>query len=564
MSSGESQSPSSTSSIRRLLREESIEIEFGTGESSSGSTFQVSNRSETEEQEDLLPIATMSNTISIAGINCTVYEPDQVPTNPVTKLYPMTSRDNLDVDKRQTLLLKAAQASKVKYDRMDMTLNDPEKLADVYDLRMLITDTKTQFQMYDMDNIFTKCLVFKGKEEDNFDLTDVKEVDLFQHYNQVSVDDVAKSNRFYGTMLNNAKVTQYMCENLSTTFKYFQNSSTSNLYKKVMESYELYPDSSKGGPLFFKLMTYQIQSTNAEAANHLIARLKKMKITDYDGEDVSLVVSHIRAAVQRLAQLKDEDNKSRLPTDIQTRVLKILQTSSNSDFNSLFAQYENSVLLRTLDPQATNTSPTQESVYKILTLAENKYVDLLDDPNSDWHGLKKSKASTFIAKCHNCDDPNHKLHECKKPKDQARIEASIKALKDSKTSQGRGGGRGSGRGGPGRGRGHNGNKDGPRLNFSPPTDTEKNNKNRRVMADGKTWFYHFKNKRWVKLRNQPGDTPSQQPSGATAQTDNTTNHQQQTATQDLPTTGHQQANSTITPNLVNKIRVLKSLFETLE
>ena len=76
------------------------------------------------------------------------------------------------------------------------------------------------------------------------------------------------------------------------------------MFTKTNEEYELFDDNQKGGPLFFILMIGNLLSNTREAAKSLEYKITNYKLTEQKGEDVSVAVSHLRGAMNRLIHIK--------------------------------------------------------------------------------------------------------------------------------------------------------------------------------------------------------------------------------------------------------------------
>lgn len=80
------------------------------------------------------------------------------------------------------------------------------------------------------------------------------------------------------------------------------------------------------------IMLKKLQSDTDAAVQYLKNSVKTMRITNYDGEDVSRVVSLIRGATKRLKNVGRA-----LPDEYPKWILDVMQTSTESEFNEAFA-----------------------------------------------------------------------------------------------------------------------------------------------------------------------------------------------------------------------------------
>jgi hypothetical protein len=152
------------------------------------------------------------------------------------------------------------------------------------------------------------------------------------------------------------------------------------------------------------------------------------------GEDVGEAVTHLRAIIHRRKNMRRRDKTGNqidlVPFDLTRRLYKIFQTSSSTDFNTLFAnRYANEYAESLMSGSVVWSEPEH-----FHTLAQNLYYRLCADKN--WNRVdqnkaifptfKSSKAATvFLSKvnCHNCGG-SHNLRDCAEPKDQSRSSGS--------------------------------------------------------------------------------------------------------------------------------------------
>jgi hypothetical protein len=417
-------------------------------------------------------------------------------------IYSKAARAAMDF-KEKTELFERATAKKLqpKFTMMNLKIDDPDKLDDTYNLSSAIDKMKENHIKFDLHDVFKVVLI-----DPKNPYVILKTVDLYTDYGSLEVSDVASSNRFYSTMLcdpNNA-----INENLKVTLEYLVNNTDENLVLKINETYLSYPVEERGGPLFFKLLMDLLQNNSAEAAEYLVNVVKHLKISNFDGENILKVVSLIRGAVKRLTNLKDATGQSALPKDLATHLLDVFQTSSVDDFNSLFKHFRLQSQIATFRSKSGAGTPT---IDEILQFAETQYH--LMKSTGKWTGVNaKANETVFLSAlqaaittgtkvtiCFNCGGA-HSFKQCPKPVDKTRVKANRKIFKDQckKTATS----------GSNKSSNTSSSSALPTGKFSPPTETKKQNKSRR-MIDGKLHYYHYKTKRWnlVKDSTTPTTTP---------------------------------------------------------
>jgi hypothetical protein len=431
-----------------------------------------------------------SQTVTINGVKVKVASVKKHVTSENNVLYPKDNRDLMSPEKLNELFERAISKSlPTIYTAMDLKLDDPDKLAETYDLEMIIARTRTHHVKYDMHDVFTVV-------KPNPDIAKYETINLYENYATLTKEEVAASNEWYSTMTEDPQ-NKYFRQNLNLTHEHLVNNCHDDLVSKVTETYYSYPDEQHGGPLFFKIMMDAIQNNSEESAEYLVSMVKNMKLTSIDGENVEKAVSLVRGAVKRLENLKIYGGKSALPLDMAEHLLKVFQTSSVPVFNQLFEHYHREQKLSMLSTGIQKTT----SIAQILTFAEQQYRTLCS--TNDWLGIKtKAKETAFIAGkssdpiCFNCGGA-HNIKECPKQRDVERIKINKKKFWESMKSS--------------KSKSKSGNSAKPATNktaspkstekstpsgkWAPPTKEEKQNQSRRIIDDIE-YYYHYKSQRW--------------------------------------------------------------------
>ncbi len=129
---------------------------------------------------------------------------------------------------------------------------------------------------------------------------------------------------------------------------------------------------------FYFLMVKLIQTDTEQAARVLTEKLEKLSLKSLAGENVFTACSLIRGVLERLEIV------GKIPYDVDTTVLRILQTSSVDKFNSTFSTLEQSRFLGVL---------VATTVEQMLLLAEKLYTSIIADEG--WTGFGRVGKSTF-------------------------------------------------------------------------------------------------------------------------------------------------------------------------
>ena len=189
---------------------------------------------------------------------------------------------------------------------------------------------------------------------------------------------------------------EYDLENLDWSLELLENSCDTDLREKVNEKIQSLHQGLISGPIYFYYVITLISSTSETVANTIINRLDNLHLNQTEGENVSTVVSLVKGAVKHL------QNVDHLPQDINTRVIKIFQTTSAPDFNDIFTYMSNALKLK----QCAFTTD------EILNIAEENYTELVT--SNRWSGASKQH-STFYSPnvtCHGCGARGHVLKDC--------------------------------------------------------------------------------------------------------------------------------------------------------
>ena len=174
---------------------------------------------------------------------------------------------------------------------------------------------------------FEKVL-FKFDMEDVFSLLKTSSshpVNLLSLLARVTEVDVRSSNEFY------MKYGQdYDPQNLHWSAELLGNSCDQDLLDKISERLISVSHLQRGSPLSFFFVMEKITSSTTDAVRAMEHRVTSLKLTDYQGENVSSVVSQVRSAISRLTFL------GKLPHDIVPKLLDVFQSSSVIAFNDVF------------------------------------------------------------------------------------------------------------------------------------------------------------------------------------------------------------------------------------
>jgi hypothetical protein len=303
-----------------------------------------------------------------------------------TVLHPKSERATLDKKEKNDLYARTTAKHHKLFDLISLAITSEDKLDDTYNLEMLIEHMRSSHGDYEMGDVFR--IISWGVDPISGDLQiNGGSKDLYSDYSNLSVESVAQSNEFYRTYVDDETFT----ENLKLTLEYMKNNVKENLWNKVLEKYKPFQEKQKGGPLFFKLMMNQLLSNTESAAKALVERVEKYNIGNIQGEEVTKVTSQVASAINRLKQI------GRLPPDMTTTLLTIMQTSSVDEFNKVFLAIEVQKTLGDLNQSSTMyVKCFNYTADEILSVAEAQYFKLFE--KGQWTGATtKDQDSAFAA-----------------------------------------------------------------------------------------------------------------------------------------------------------------------
>ena len=273
---------------------------------------------------------------------------------------------------------------------------DKDLLQTTYDVNQQLNDFIRRLQYYDMVDAFK---VLNPLDHTTEEITSPRlqldaannpvTIELTQNY--TSLDETSIQRHIYFLR----KYSQsYDLQNLDWTRELLENSCDIDLREKVDEKLQKLPVGLNSGPLYFYYMIELIMDTSETVAITIVTRLENLHLNQTEGENVLMVVSLLRGAIKRLNR--------RLPQDINSKILKVFQTTSVQDFNDIFKYMSTASRLKQ------QTFTTEE----ILNVAESNYTEF--SFNGKWTGVSGSH-STFISSnivCHGCGGQGHVIRDC--------------------------------------------------------------------------------------------------------------------------------------------------------
>ena len=316
------------------------------------------------------------------------------------------AREKLAPSDVEKLHCRAIEGLTPKFQLTSVDAGD-KQLEVTYSLAMHVNDLKHRLVQYDIIDTFQ--VITPNTADPNSPLA---VDDLLDKYAELSLDRVQKHVRFlrfYGQ--------KYDKQNLAWSQELLENSCEPMLREKVLEQTLGIDPLEMGGPTYFAIMMKVITTMSEEGVRAMIDKIRLMKISDIQGENVAQAVSLLRGAIARLKNL------NKLPQDILKQLITIFQTTSVEKFNRLFEAVDSSMRL----------GVGSFDVDGVLDLAEGTYREFLE--RREWTSVDKAGSTFFSANqnnkgkgkgkkkqenpertCWNCGEKGHVSSNCPKPK----------------------------------------------------------------------------------------------------------------------------------------------------
>jgi hypothetical protein len=341
-----------------------------------------------------------------------------------------------------------------KYQVMNISLKDPEKLASNLSILDNLTYSEQFMLEFNMEDPF--CICFPDSDTSPASLSvDIfmKPItkDLFQEHREISVEQVALSNRWYSRyaiFTTTSGLDRSFAKELEWSLLHFRYHVEQELYNVVHAEYLSFPAEERGGPLFLKLLLLHLVVSNEANLELLVDTVKNYKINvNVENEDMDKVLRLLRAVTATIIHLRTDKT---LPEKYIEHLCTTLQTTSCPQFNAEIAGIEKDVTTSRRIQSANKSASmrqhtgartiattmsglilenTMEGVDFIFSLALTTYRDLKGD--GFWNAAMRptpGAAGGFMALdqikgpfCWNCESTEHAFPHCTKARDPAAI-----------------------------------------------------------------------------------------------------------------------------------------------
>lgn len=357
-----------------------------------------------------------------------------------TRLWQKEHRSELTHEAKQSFATHVAGYALYKSNKLSApsTSTDADvSLTKLHNLHNQLRALREHMRLYDVFDVF--MIVVPQDVANGADLVRHANgqyaLDLFHNYARITTPMVANSNAWYTHWISDT----FVHENLMYSLKALKSNTEPSLWNKCLEIYDEYPRHCQGGPLMLSILLTRIQNVSESAiANHL-EKVSRLKISKLEGENVDEAISLIKTAHSILISASTPDQNF-VPDDFPKTVLKVLQTSSVSDFNMIFKE-EQREAERAADKRGGR--PVWPTISELTNLASNTYRRF--ETEGRWNASRRIKQSGFSAatphapprplrhlKCFNCGSEEHMATACPHPRDERKIAQNRKTYLDNK------------------------------------------------------------------------------------------------------------------------------------
>jgi hypothetical protein len=401
------------------------------------------------------------------------------------RLYKKENRPKEGSKEEKELLTDIKANRYPKYKVMNISLKDPEKLASNLSILDNLTYSEQFMVEFNMEDTFCICFPDNDKSPASLSVDAISKKpltkDLFQDHRDISVEQVALSNRWYSRyaiFTESGGTDRSFAKELEWSLIHFRHHVEQELYNVVHAEYVSFPPEERGGPLFLKLLLLHLVVSNEANLELLVDTVKNYKINiNVENEDMDKVLRLLKAVTATILHLR---NDKTLPEKYIEHLCTALQTTSCSQFNEEIAGIEKDVTTSRRIQSANKSASmrqhtgartiattmsglilenTMEGVDFIFSLALTTYRDLKADGH--WNAAMRPTPGTAGAAggfvtidqitgpfCWNCESTEHAFPHCPKARDTAMIAKNRALYREHKGDDTRGtnGGRGRGDG----------------------------------------------------------------------------------------------------------------------
>ena len=326
--------------------------------------------------------------------------------------------------------------------------NSPKVLTQEYQQSSLVTLFEDRVKSFSMADPF---FCYHPLNPDNGpEIYDEAPVNLFRDHDRVDIGRVSDHTRCLVEWYDNADT--LLTTDCVLTGQYLMANMKPGLQIKVREGLASFPEHIQTcGPVIWKTMMALITCNNDEYADNVFETIKNYQIKKQPGQVIPKITSVILNGWARILEIKGY-----LPRRSMFFSLRFLQTTDVDMFNEHHKNLQHQYMAETIrrpferNPgQHALLTDTYDSIEMVFRRADAYYYELEQTgywasqvrskppkgafnaaDNSSSGGTKSSNAPKN--KCFNCGSDKHRLADCDKAIDDAKVAKNKKAWMDAK------------------------------------------------------------------------------------------------------------------------------------
>jgi hypothetical protein len=361
-------------------------------------------------------------------------------SQPSNKIWSKLTRHELSAEDRLAFEAKAGGYVLGKNNKLRVltqAAEDDEILTKNYNLQYQVLAIKQHCYEYDIED----CMRILTPNRDGFPM--LTEYNLFDDYMKIDPVVVAQSNVLFHRYVEEP----YVGQNMTLIYNMLKCNTQETLFFQCLELYLKYHPMQRGGPLMWSLILQKISSRTEQQLDYLKQKVKQLRISSLEGENVDKAVSLLDAALSTF-KAASTPSTDRIPQEWNKDLLTIFQTSSVSTFNNLFLKIQQDVRQAADMEGVMPQWPDHEEIIRLASATYNRL-----KLSGEWDIPVSSQKKAMVVEvrrqfkpdnsqsrpepvCWNCGIKGHRLQQCPKPLDQAKIDKKREEWKANRRATG--------------------------------------------------------------------------------------------------------------------------------
>ena len=347
------------------------------------------------------------------------------------RLWNKENRENLSGEARAAFIKEATGYVLPKHNKLcvySLSFKDEEVLSHVQDHQAKVRALEDHMRSCDILDVNTVVI---PRDLKHTSVIERRTYSCLREYSHLHAAHLANSNAWYNVWVTD-KSTR---ENLMLVFHLLKNNTDPELWAICMEAYSQFTPVQQGGPLMLYLILTRIRDSSEQALVFLQTKVANLVIRNLEGENVEKAVSLIKNCH---GVLQDASTPSRpyVPRDFVKTVLSVLVTTSVPEFNDGLIHLQQRLYAEADMKGVAVVWPSLNSVCRFALAmyrrlkASGEWDAVVGGRSRAYMGqprLPPSPSTPFGPKpkliCWNCGEEGHGVSDCKKPKNQSRIDS---------------------------------------------------------------------------------------------------------------------------------------------